>query len=97
MTQQEFTARTGYVPSQTEFWLIHSDYLRSADDKDEFCKKWRLTNVFLRRAALCELEEMIAYSRRFVGTPKFKECREQLQNLCEQIDFLNDQIQNGNN
>lgn len=57
MTQQEFTERTGYVPnSQIEFWLIHEDYMRSDYDKDEFCKRWKLTNKFLRRVAIAEMD-----------------------------------------
>lgn len=41
MTQQEFTARTGYVPkSEEEFWNIHNAYCDSCADKDAWCKAW---------------------------------------------------------
>lgn len=41
MTQQEFTARTGYMPtSEEEFWRIHEAYCDSSADKDVWCKAW---------------------------------------------------------
>lgn len=41
MTQQEFTARTGYTPQcEEEFWAIHDEYVNSPFNKDEFCKVW---------------------------------------------------------
>ena len=42
MTQQEFTARTGYTPkTEDEFWSIHDEYCNSSFNKDEFCKNWK--------------------------------------------------------
>lgn len=97
MTQQEFTERTGYEPkSQIEFWLIHNDYMRSDYDKDEFCKHWKLTNKFLRRVAIAEMDYVIKEAEKWVGTPKFANFKETLENLADQIEFLTDQIINGN-
>lgn len=97
MTQQEFTERTGYVPnSQIEFWLIHEDYMRSDYDKDEFCKRWKLTNKFLRRVAIAEMDCVIKEAEKWTGTPKFAEFKEILEHLVDQIEFLTDQIINGN-
>lgn len=42
MTQQEFTARTGYTPkTEGEFWSIHDEYCNSSLNKDEFSKNWK--------------------------------------------------------
>lgn len=41
MTQQEFTDRTGIVPTTEEFARIHSIYMSTTLDKDQFCKDWK--------------------------------------------------------
>lgn len=41
MTKQEFTDRTGYTPTDQEFARIHSTYMTTILDKDEFCKDWK--------------------------------------------------------
>lgn len=42
MTQQEFTARTGIVPSDCEWSIIEDMYLMSGNmEKDEFCDAYK--------------------------------------------------------
>lgn len=41
MTQQEFTDRTGIAPTTEEFARIHSIYMSTTLDKDQFCKDWK--------------------------------------------------------
>lgn len=46
MTQQEFTARTGFFPTEAQFAEINAAYMASDDDKDTFCRRWiRLNGV----------------------------------------------------
>lgn len=42
MTKQEFIERTGFIPTDANFELIHEEYMEAGDgvDKDTFCKKW---------------------------------------------------------
>lgn len=44
MTKQEFTDRTGYTPNDQEFAKIHSTYMQTVLDKDEFCEDWKKHN-----------------------------------------------------
>lgn len=44
MTQQEFTDRTDYKPTQAEFVKIHDAYMATDIDKDLFCKIWQKVN-----------------------------------------------------
>lgn len=41
MTQQEFEERTGLKPTPEEFNYIHSVYMNTSMDKDEFCKDFK--------------------------------------------------------
>ena len=41
MTQQEFIDRTGITPTSQEFARIHSIYMSTPLDKDQFCKDWK--------------------------------------------------------
>lgn len=41
MTQQEFTARTGFYPTASQFDAINAAYMNSDSDKDTFCKEWK--------------------------------------------------------
>ena len=41
MTQKEFTDRTGIIPTSEEFVKIHSIYMTTSLDKDEFCRDWK--------------------------------------------------------
>lgn len=41
MTQQEFTERTGIIPTAEDFEYIHAVYLNTSMDKDEFCKDFK--------------------------------------------------------
>lgn len=41
MTQKEFTDRTGLTPDNNEFDFIHSVYMHTPMDKDEFCKDFK--------------------------------------------------------
>ena len=41
MTQKEFTEKTGITPTAEEFVKIHSIYMQTILDKDEFCKDWK--------------------------------------------------------
>lgn len=45
MTKQEFTDRTGYTPDDQEFAKIHSTYIQTVLDKDEFCEDWKNHNT----------------------------------------------------
>lgn len=45
MTKQEFTDRTGYTPDDQEFAKIHSTYMQTVLDKDEFCEDWKNHNT----------------------------------------------------
>lgn len=40
MTKQEFTERTGFYPSEGQFFNILQDYMESKEDKDTWCKEW---------------------------------------------------------
>ncbi|MCD7721230.1 MAG: hypothetical protein LUI09_03275 [Prevotellaceae bacterium] len=44
MTQQEFQERVKFEVEPEEFWAIHTVYVASDLDKDDFCKAWRRTN-----------------------------------------------------
>ena len=59
MTQQEFTARTGYTPDDQEFAKIHSTYMQTILDKDEFCKDWKKHNS----SAIIESLHVVAVNR----------------------------------
>ena len=41
MTQQEFTARTGFYPTASQFDAINAAYMASDSNKDTFCKEWK--------------------------------------------------------
>lgn len=41
MTQQEFTERTGFFPTASQFDAINAAYMDSDKDKDTFCKEWK--------------------------------------------------------
>lgn len=41
MTPQEFEERTGLKPTPEEFDYIHSVYMNTSMDKDEFCKDFK--------------------------------------------------------
>lgn len=41
MTQKEFTDRTGIATTPEEFARIHSIYMNTVLDKDDFCKDWK--------------------------------------------------------
>ncbi len=42
MTKQEFTDRTGFIPTDEHFQAIHDEYMAAGDnvDKDTFCDRW---------------------------------------------------------
>ena len=40
MTKQEFTEKTGFYPSEGQFFNILQDYTESKEDKDTWCKEW---------------------------------------------------------
>ena len=40
MTLQEFTDRTGITVSEAKFKYIHSVYMMTLMEKDEFCEEW---------------------------------------------------------
>lgn len=40
MTLQEFTDRTGIAVSEAKFMYIHSVYMMTLMEKDEFCEEW---------------------------------------------------------
>ena len=41
MTQQEFTQRTGFFPTASQFDAINAEYMATDTDKDTFCKEWK--------------------------------------------------------
>ncbi len=41
MTPQEFEERTGLTPTTEEFNYVHSVYMNTSMDKDEFCKDYK--------------------------------------------------------
>lgn len=41
MTPKEFMERTGITPTEEEFNYIHSVYMSTSMDKDEFCKDFK--------------------------------------------------------
>lgn len=59
MTQKEFTDRTGYTPTTEEFAKIHSVYMTTILDKDEFCKDWKKHNS----SAIIESLHVVAVNR----------------------------------
>lgn len=40
MTKQEFTERTGFAPTGSNFTLIHEEFVEAGKDMDTFCKEW---------------------------------------------------------
>ncbi len=42
MTKQEFIERTGFIPTDANFTLIHEEYMEAGPNvgKDQFCKEW---------------------------------------------------------
>ena len=59
MTKQEFTDRTGYTPNDQEFAKIHSTYMTTILDKDEFCEDWKSHNS----SAIIESLHVVAVNR----------------------------------
>lgn len=41
MTQQEFTAYTGYTPTIKQFDIINAEYMQSETEKSTFCASWK--------------------------------------------------------
>lgn len=41
MTQKEFEERTGLTPNSDDFSLIHSLYMNTSMEKDQFCKEYK--------------------------------------------------------
>ena len=44
MTKQEFTERTGYIPTDEEYKEIEDIYIMCIEEKDEFCEIWKKAN-----------------------------------------------------
>lgn len=42
MTKQEFTERTSIKVTDNEMMQIHDIYMMTHDDKDQFCKTWKI-------------------------------------------------------
>ena len=41
MTQKEFEERTGLTPNSDDFSFIHSLYMNTSMEKDQFCKEYK--------------------------------------------------------
>lgn len=44
MLVQEFTSRTGYVPTEEEWKVANAMYMDCELDKDKFCRLWKQMN-----------------------------------------------------
>lgn len=63
MTQQEFTQRTGFFPTASQFDAINAEYMATDIDKDTFCKEWKRKGGIL---------EMSRESAQYVATLEMK-------------------------
>ena len=48
MTHTEFVQRTGFYPTDAQFAEITKAYMESNEDKDDFCRHWKMYNGIVR-------------------------------------------------
>ena len=77
MTQKEFTDRTGLTPNNDEFNFVHSVYIETSMDKDEFC------NDFKKHRDSKIIRDLHATAVNFV-----LKCKQQKESIDDIVDVL---------